>query len=59
MLYSGKNWKGGFGIYSLLNFFLISFIFNLFITIYSVYSFVEGFLFNSLQGRKLKLKKGT
>ena len=41
----------------LFNLFFISFGINIFIIIYSMYSLMEIFLFQSLQGSKLKIKK--
>ena len=40
----------------LVHIFFISFIINLFITFYSIYSFFEQNLFHGRQGSKLKLK---
>lgn len=41
----------------LFNIFFISFGINIFIIIYSMYSIVEIFLLQNLQGSKLKIKK--
>ena len=52
-----KNVKGGFAI--LIHIFFISFIINLFISFYAIYSFLEILIFHNLQGFKLKIKKDT
>lgn len=43
----------------LIHLFFISFIINLFISFYAIYSFVEILIFHNLQGYKLKIKKDT
>jgi len=49
--------KGGaFKLNILLHIFFVSFIINLFITLYSIYLFFELKIFHSLQGSKLKIK---
>lgn len=40
-----------------IHLFFASFIFNIFITFYSIYSFFEMSIFHKLQGSKLKFKK--
>ena len=40
-----------------LNFFFITFGINFLIVIYSIYSFIEIFLFQNIQGSKLNFKK--
>jgi len=52
-----KNVKGGIKI--LIHIFFISFIINLFISFYAIYSFIEILIFHNLQGFKLKIKKDT
>lgn len=42
---------------SLINLFFIIFIINLFITLYSLYTFFEIRILHTLQGSKLKIKK--
>lgn len=44
-------------LFILVHAFFISFIINLFVVFYSVYSFVDIIIFHNLQGLKLKLKK--
>ena len=46
-------------INSLLNTFFIIFIINFFITFYSIYTFFEIYIFHSLQGSKLNIKKNN
>ena len=41
----------------LINFFFITLIINFFITIYTIYIFIEVNLFHNAQGAKLKIKK--
>ena len=41
----------------LIHAFFITFIFNVFITLYYLYSLMEKFLFLNYQGSKLKIKK--
>ena len=43
-------------IHKLINIFFITFIINFFITIYTVYSFLEMKIFHNEQGSKLKIK---
>ena len=57
MYYYGKKWKVVFSFNVLIHIFFISFIINLFIVFYSIYSLLDGFLFNNIQGSKLKIKK--
>lgn len=52
-----KNGKECFII--LIHTFFISFIINLFIVLYSIYSFVNIIVFHNLQGLKLKVKKDS
>ena len=52
-----KNGRKVFKFSFLIHIFFISFIINLFIIFYSVYSLLDGFLFNNIQGSKLKIKK--
>ena len=44
-------------IIKLINFFFITFIINFFITIYSIYNFLDFEVFQNKQGLKLKIKK--
>ncbi len=52
-----KNLKGGVIFKILIHLFFASFIINIFVTFYSVYSFFEMNIFHSLQGSKLKFKE--
>ena len=52
-----KNVKGV--VIILIHIFFISFIINLFISFYAIYSFIEILIFHNLQGFKLKIKKNT
>ena len=54
-----KKVKGGDVIDILLTLFFISFIFNLFICFYSIYSFINIKCFHNLQGSKLNIKKNS
>jgi hypothetical protein len=49
--------QGGDNIIKLINIFFIVYIINLLITLYSIYTFFDNYLFYNLQGSKLKLKK--
>lgn len=53
-----KNVNKG-GIIILIHIFFISFIINLFISFYAIYSAIEIFVFHNLQGYKLKIKKNN
>jgi len=44
-------------IYTLINFFFITFIINFFVSIYTIYNFFEFKILKNEQGSKLKLKK--
>lgn len=52
-----KIWKGGDIISKLIDWFFITFIIYLFITLYSFYTFFDIFFFHNKQGSKLKIKK--
>lgn len=52
-----KNGKVVFVFDILIHLFFASFIINLFITLYSIYSFFEMNFCHALQGSKLKFKK--
>ena len=52
-----KNGKECFKI--LIHIFFISFIINLFIVFYSIYSFIDIVFFHNLQGSRLKIKKDS
>lgn len=52
-----KIGKVVFGFNILIHVFFVSFIINLFIVFYSLYSFSDSFLFHNIQGSKLKIKK--
>lgn len=56
MYYYGKNWKWGVSII-LIHLFFISFIINLFVVFYSVYSLADTMLFHNMQGAILKMKE--
>ena len=58
MYYYGKKWKRGVFVI-LIHAFFISFIINLFIVFYSIYSFIDILLFHNLQGFKLKIKSDS
>ena len=45
------------GINKLINFFFITFIINFFVTIYTVYNFLDFKIFQNKQGLKLNIKK--
>lgn len=47
------------GIIILIHCFFISFIIYLFITFYSIYSFIDILVFHNLQGFKLNIKRNT
>lgn len=49
--------QGGDIISKVINYFFITYIINLFITIYSIYSFFDIKIFHNMQGSKLNLKK--
>ena len=49
--------KGGIKI--LIHIFFISFIINLFISFYAIYSAIEILIFHNLQGYKLKIKSNS
>lgn len=49
--------EGGDIISKLINLFFITLSLNLFITLYSIYTYLEIKLFHNLQGSKLQLKK--
>ena len=49
--------QGGGNINKLLNIFFIIYIINIFITLYSIYTFFDIKLFHNLQGSKLKIKQ--
>ena len=58
MLYYIKNTsKEGDKLSVLIHAFFISFVINIFIIIYSVYSEIDAILFRNEQGSKLELKK--
>lgn len=52
-----KTIKEGDILQLLIHAFFISFIINIFVIIYSIYSEIDFFLFRNEQGSKLKLKK--
>lgn len=52
-----KNGKECFVI--LIHTFFISFIINLFIVLYAIYSLVDIIIFHNLQGFRLKIKKDS
>ena len=52
-----KNYERWCKYKILIHLFFASFIFNIFITFYSIYSFFEMSIFHKLQGSKLKFKK--
>ena len=58
MYYYGKKWKGDVFII-LTHTFFISFIINLFVVLYAIYSFFDIVLFHNLQGYRLKIKKDS
>ncbi len=49
--------QGGDNIKLLINLFFISLIINFFISIYTIYLFIEIKIFHQEQGSKLKIKK--
>lgn len=51
--------KGGVILEILIHLFFASFIINVFVTFYSVYSFFEMNIFHGLQGSKLKFKENS
>lgn len=54
-----KNCKVVILILNLINLFFITFIINLFITLYSFYTFFEIKIMHNLQGSKLKIKQNS
>ena len=46
-------------INKLINFFFITFIINIFITIYTIYNYLDLEVFQKKQGFKLNIKKNT
>ena len=52
-----EKMQGGDFILKSINFYFISFIIYLFITLYSIYDFFYIFLFHHKQGSKLKIKQ--
>lgn len=52
-----KIWKGGDIISKLIDWFFITFIIYLFITLYSLYNIFDLFFFHNKQGSKLQIKK--
>ena len=52
-----KKLEGGDSIKSLINLFFISLIINFFVTIYTIYLFLEIKIFRNEQGSKLRFKK--
>lgn len=52
-----KNGNGG--VFILIHFFFFSFIINLFIVFYSIYSLIDIFVFHNIQGFRLKIKKNS
>ena len=57
MLYYIINCKVVIIISKLIDLYFITFIIYLFITLYSIYTFFEIFLFHNKQGAKLEIKK--
>ena len=53
-----KNGKELFFII-LIHIFFISFIINLFVVLYAIYSFFDIVIFHNLQGYRLKIKKDS
>lgn len=49
--------NGRWCLFILVHTFFISFIINLFVVFYAIYSFIDIIIFHNLQGFKLKLKK--